>query len=96
MAHQTSHDHLTILPERRFHFIPLTFVVFIHQFVVAPLAMTIFQTGNRIVPHSIKSVPEVTFLDRAPCNPQGGDFLEICLPPPAAREIELPLILLAN
>ena len=96
MAHQTSHDHFTILLERIFHFIPLTFVVFIHQFVVAPLAMTIFYTGNIIVPHSIKSVPEVTFLDRTPCNPQGGDFLKIRLPPPAAREIMYPILIITE
>ena len=96
MAHQTSHYPLTILLERIRHSHPLMFVVFIHPFVVAPLAMTIFHTANPIVPHSIEPVPEVTFLNRFPCDSHGGDFLEIRLPPPAGREIIYPVVIITG
>ncbi len=50
MAHQTSPYTLSILTKRIRHVPPLLFIVVIQQFVVAPLAVTIFIAGNHVVP----------------------------------------------
>ena len=90
MAHQTSPYHVTILSQRRPHVVPISSFELIHWFVVTPLAMTLFITGYWIVPHSIQPVPKESFLNCSPINSLGGNFVEICLSPPAACEIIHP------
>jgi hypothetical protein len=87
MAHQTSPYTLSILTKRIHHVLPLFFIVVIHQFVIAPLAVTIFIAGNHVVPQSIQPVPEVTILDCPPCDSYGRIFIEIRLPPPAGVKV---------
>jgi hypothetical protein len=64
MAYQTLLDSTAILPSALGEMPPILFRDFVHQLIVAPLAMVCLLRRDPIVPHSVESMSKISSFQR--------------------------------